>query len=155
LFEGSLRQAIHAFKYSGQSSLAEPLGELLVSYWAESPLPVDSLVPVPLHPTRQRQRGYNQSSLLATRLAAAAHLPLVEGCLVRVRATASQMTLGVPERQRNVEGAFRCVDSRLAGQRVLLVDDVCTSACTLGACSTALCESGVASVWALTLARAV
>ncbi len=155
LFEGPLREAIHHFKYHHQTALACPLGRLLEACWMEQPLPADVLVPVPLHSARLRERGYNQSALLARRLAVTLSLPVVEDCLVRIRATASQMTLGAAERRTNVEGAFACRDGRLAGRRVLLIDDVCTTGSTLEACSVALSQAGAVSVWAMTLARAV
>lgn len=154
LFDGPVRQAIHKFKYENQTVLAEPLGELLKHCWNVVEFSVDVIVPVPLHAARLRERGYNQSALLARRLAAAAHLPLVEDCLLRTRATASQMTLGAAERRVNVRGAFECADGRLTGKRVVLIDDVCTTGATLHECGAALLRAGAVSVWALTLARA-
>jgi ComF family protein len=153
LFEGPLRQAVHHLKYTGQRDLASSLGSLLAEYWRENPLPADVLVPVPLHASRQRERGYNQAALLAQELAAAAGLPIIEGCLVRTRQTASQMTLKRVERKTNVRDAFACVDDRLAGRQVLLLDDVCTTGATLEACAVACRQAGACSVWALTLAR--
>ncbi len=155
LFEGPLRQAVHAFKYSGCTDLALPLGQLLEHYWADNPFPVDAIVPVPLYASRLRERGYNQSALLARHLARAVHAPVVEDGLARVRATASQMTLSAAERQANVKDAFEGVTARVTGQRVVLIDDVCTTGATLEACSVALLRAGAVSVWALTLARAV
>lgn len=154
VFEGPLRRAIHAFKYAGQARLAEPLGQLLAAYWMEYPLPVDVIVPVPLHASRLRERGYDQAAVLAGRLASQVHMPLVEGCLQRTRATLPQMSLGAVERHANVSGAFGCVDERLAGRRAVLVDDVCTTGATLEACGAALFQAGALAVWALTLARA-
>ncbi len=155
LFEGPLRQAIHELKYSGQKELAGCLGSLLESFWVATPLPVDVIVPVPLHAARLRERGYNQAALLAGRLSKATGIPLVEDCLVRTRVTTSQMTLKAAERRINVKDAFGCSDKSLAGQRVVVVDDVCTTGATLEACGEALFQAGVVSVWALTLARAV
>jgi ComF family protein len=154
-FKGPLRQAIHAFKYSGQTALAVPLGHILEVGWANGNLPAEAIVPVPLHPARLRERGYNQAALLARRLALATRLPVVEEGLRRTRATAVQMTLGAAERKLNVAGAFEGAPGRLAGRRVVLIDDVCTTGATLEACSVALREAGAAAVWALTLARAV
>ena len=153
LFEGPLRQAVHHLKYNGQRDLASSLGSLLAEYWRENRLPADVLVPVPLHASRQRERGYNQAALLAQELAAAASLPMIEGCLVRTRQTASQTTLSGAERKVNVREAFACVDGRLAGRQVLLLDDVCTTGATLEACAIACRQAGARSVWALTLGR--
>ena len=155
LFEGALRAAIHQFKYGSMRDLAVPLGGLLVSFGEETPLAADAIVPVPLHARRLRERGYNQAALLAQRLGRALGLPVVHDCLRRSRYTVSQTELNAQERSRNVEGAFTCTGPGVRGQRVLLIDDVCTSGATLGACGFALTEGGARSVWALTVARAV
>jgi ComF family protein len=117
-------------------------------------MPVDVIVPVPLHPARLRRRGYNQAALLARELGRRVGLPVEERALQRVRATRSQMRLSAADRRRNVQGAFRCADGRVRGRRVLLLDDVCTTGATLEACADALRAGGAESVWALTLARA-
>jgi ComF family protein len=154
IFEGPLRQAIHHLKYSGRSSLAEPLGSFLSERWSAGPLPADLIVPVPLHPARLRERGYNQSTLLAVQLARASRLPLAEDALKRIRATMPQVTLNAVEREANVRDAFEARADLVRERRVLLVDDVCTTGATLTACSRALKRAGATSVWALTLARA-
>ena len=82
-------------------------------------------------------------------------VPVYSNCLRRSRYTASQTRLSARERSHNVEGAFACTGTGVLGQRVLLVDDVCTTGATLGACGRALEEGGARSVWALTVARAV
>lgn len=152
-----LREAIHQFKYQDLRSLAGPLGRLMGEGWttlSPSNLEIDLIVPVPLHPTRQRHRGYNQAALLARELGAHLQRPVVEETLVRVKATAPQVELGAEERRANVHNAFRCKDSSLAGKRVLLVDDVCTTGSTLDSACLALRGAGTLSVWAYTLARA-
>jgi len=113
-------------------------------------------VPVPLHKTRLRERGYNQSALLARELGRIGRLPVVEDCLVRERKGLPQArTSSVDARRKNVRGVFTCRDSRLRDRQVLLIDDVATSGATLDACAAALRQSGATSVWALVLAREV
>jgi ComF family protein len=117
-------------------------------------LEAEVMVPVPLHTTRLKKRGYNQSELLASQMATFLQLPVNTDTLQRVRKTKSQMKLGIEERHQNVLNAFVCRNKKLAGQRVLLIDDVCTTGSTLDACAAALKESGAIAVWGLTLARA-
>lgn len=150
-----LREAVHALKYEGGRVLAEPLAEMMAATWAPSPLPVTAVVPVPLHPRRARQRGYNQAVLLARALAPRLGLPLHEEWLLRERDTRPQVGLTRAERWANVDGAFCCTAPiAVAGQRVLLVDDVLTSGATLRAGAGVLRAAGAEGVWALTLTRA-
>jgi ComF family protein len=148
-----LQEAIHQLKYANLSAVARPLGETLADFWQGNPLPADLLVPVPLHPRRERERGYNQASLLAKALGEAIGLPVLEHAMVRVRETRPQVGLNSEERRENVRGAFHCESTHLAGRHVALIDDVCTTGATLEACSLALRQAGAASIWALTLAR--
>ena len=152
-FEGVLREVIHRFKYQGVRVLARPLGQLMADGWAAYHIPAEVLIPVPLHPTRLAERGYNQATLLARELGRAIGLPVQTGSLARIRATTPQVTLGATARQENVRGAFRCLDDRWVGRRVVLIDDLCTTGATLSACSTALRDIGVGSVWGYTLSR--
>lgn len=151
--DGALRQAIHHLKYRRRRELALTLGGLLFEYWQEANLPTDLVIPVPLHPSRQKERGFNQAGLLASVLAERARLPLNDRHLTRTRATPPQVGLGAEERKVNVQDAFTWEGNRLEGVRVLLIDDVCTTGATLEACAVALRAGGAGSVWALTLAR--
>lgn len=148
-----LRQAIHRFKYGGLRVLSPVLGEMLYDCWDAEPWPVDVIVPVPLHPQRQRERGYNQSALLARELAHHTRLPVAEGTLLRITPTPPQVGLKAIERAENVRGAFRCQNDALAKKQVLLVDDVLTTGATLRACAEALLQGEAQAVWGLTLAR--
>jgi ComF family protein len=125
---------------------------MLADYLSENPLPGEVLVPVPLHARRLRERGYNQSCLLARELGRITSLPVVENCLTRRRDTMPQArTSGIDERREHVSGAFECGDG-LRGEHVILIDDVTTSGATLNACAGALKYAGAASVWGLTVA---
>ncbi len=152
IFAPPLREAIHHLKYENGRVLAGPLAALLVAAWPRVGSPADLIVPVPLHRSRQRERGYNQSALLAHALGQAVGLPVDEKALVRSRATRQQVGLGRAERAQNVAGAFACLGNR-TGQRIVLIDDVCTTGSTLEACAEALRNAGAISVWAFALAR--
>jgi ComF family protein len=152
-FQGTIRQAILQLKYRRLKAVAAPLSQLLAEYLGSHPLKGEVIIPVPLHPKRLRERGYNQASLLAKELSRLIGLPVMEDTLVRVKDAVPQArTLSAVQRRRNVQGAFIC-HQRLEGRQILLVDDVCTTGATLDACATALKEAGAASVWGLTAAR--
>ena len=153
LMEGPLRKAVHSFKYQNARVAADCLGNLLADYFRDNCLPGDVLIPVPLHQARLRQRGYNQSELLARVVGKASGLPVETGLLTRALNSPPQANSpDVNKRRNNTSGAFRC-DTNAAGLSCILVDDVCTTGSTLGACAEALVDAGASSVWALTLAR--
>jgi len=136
--------------------LALPLAGLLQDYLVINLMPGEVLVPVPLHPKRLRERGYNQSSLLAKELGKLTSLPVVDDCLIRQRHALPQTkTSTVAERWSNVANAFTCRDRRLRDKPVLLIDDVSTSGATLDACAAALKAAGASSVWGLVLAKEI
>ena len=151
-----MQQAIYKLKYGNIRALVQPLAGLLRDYLLTYPVSGKILVPVPLHPKRLRERGYNQSRLLARELGNLIGLPVIDDCLLRLRYTSPQVkTSTVAERQKNVVGAFTCRGDRLRDKQVLLIDDVSTSGATLDACATALKTAGAVSVWGLTLAREI
>lgn len=153
-FDGAVRKSIHELKYRNLKAISPCLGELLADYLDENPLPGEALVGVPLHPRRLRERGYNQSGLLARELGEPIGLPVIEDCLIRVKQAQPQVrAVDVEERRRNVADAFVCRDDKVSGKQIILVDDVCTSGATLESCAAALKDRGAASVWGLTLAR--
>jgi ComF family protein len=156
LHTGTLREAVHQLKYGGLTALAPALGQAMSRAWPDLAPGCDCcvVVPVPLHRARQRERGYNQAALLARELAHGLGRPVIEGCLLRTRHTRPQVGLTGPERRSNVANAFYCAPGSLAGQHVLLVDDVCTTGATLESAAAAVREAGAQSVWAYTLARA-
>lgn len=159
LYEDPLRLAIQALKYEGKRQVAGPLGRLLAATYRRqmrgARLRFDAVVPVPLHPKRRAERGYNQSALLARGLARDVGLALREDVLWRWRHTPQQVGLDAAGRRANVAGAFGCRSRHpaLAGKTLLLVDDVCTTGATLAACAETLRAAGAREVWGLTLAR--
>jgi ComF family protein len=158
LYEDPLRAAISAFKYEGKRQLAGPLGRLLLATYrrqARAHAGADALVPVPLHPKRQAERGYNQSALLARVVGRGSRLPVVEDALRRTRDTPHQAWLNAAQRRANVVGAFTSEKSHpaLVGRKILLLDDVCSTGTTLSESAKALLAAGAKEVWGLVLAR--
>ncbi len=157
-YDGVLRHAIHQFKYRDRPQLALPLGRLLAVYARAQAsglnhLHFDALLPVPMHPVRQRVRGYNQSERLARVLGAELSLPLLTGVLVRARPTRPQVGLSGETRRTNLRGAFTVKQPDLVrGRTLLLIDDVVTSGSSLHECASALKSAGASAVYALTLA---
>jgi ComF family protein len=151
-YEGALRAIVHALKYDGRRSLAKPLAAMMRRTAAELIAGVDCAVPVPLHPSRRRHRGFNQARDLANHLC----VPVC-GALKRSRRTRTQTGLPALQRRRNVRGAFELTAAgrKLRGAVVLLVDDVSTTGATLDACAQVLKAGGVKEVRALTAARVV
>lgn len=151
---GPMMKAIHALKYRGQTSVAEPLGALLAEWWAGHALTADILLPVPLHPRRERQRGYNQSALLAKEFGRHIGLRVAPQMLERVKDTRPQVGLNAPARRQNMADAFHASND-LTGLRVLLLDDVATTGATMEAAASALRAAGAAGVVGLSLAHAL
>lgn len=142
-----LGAALRGLKYARRRGLAATLGEVLVSRFPYAADEHDLIAPVPLHRTRLRERGFNQAALLARAVSRASGAALDLGLLVRNRETVSQASLREIERRRNLRGAFSLRPRRrVAGLRVLLVDDVCTSGSTADACARVLRTAGAASV---------
>jgi len=155
LYEAGLREAVHRFKFRNAIGLQRPLGmllsEKLATRWGNDP--PDGVVAVPLHRSRLRQRGYNQSLLLAQELERRLGVELIRGLLSRQVATAAQQGLPLLERQHNVKGAFS-VERPLQGERLLLVDDVMTTGATVRHCAQSLLAAGAGAVEVAVLARA-
>lgn len=155
-YEGVAGEALRQLKYEHALWLAPDLAEILYRcLQAEFPsLEFDQVVPVPLHHVRQRERGYNQSAVLAEELGKKLGLKASCSTLRRNRPTSTQTNLTAPQRLSNVKNAFEPrKGKRLSGKRILLVDDVMTTGATVNACAKALKTGGAASVHVLTVAR--
>jgi ComF family protein len=150
-----LQDAICLFKYRGKVSMAKPLGRLMIEGLPAS-LNADLVIPVPLHPTRLREREFNQSLLLADQVAAHIHLPLSFTNLVRTAQSEPQSTLSRKERMRNLRRAFAVRHPELVAQkRILLIDDVFTTGTTVNECAKVLRKAGAEAVLVLTVARTI
>jgi ComF family protein len=156
-YQGELRAIVHALKYDGRRSIAPKLGELMRMGGRDILAGADAVVPVPLHPRRRRQRGFNQAALLASHLG----LPVQE-VLRRIIYTRPQVELPAARRHRNVREAVQVIAGGakapllpIETKTLVLVDDVITTGATLGACARALKAAGAREVRALTAARVV
>lgn len=166
LYIGKLRQVVLRLKFAGDARLGVRLGELLAPVWEYLPhrsdLGATVIVPVPLHAARRRERGFNQSELLAAGLVRAlpeqkdvAAPTVAKTCLLRHRATPPQTGLSVAARRENLRGAFAVVNKEcVCGRAIVLIDDVMTTGSTLSACARELKRAGATMVVGLTLARA-
>jgi len=148
-----LAAAVHALKYGGRRAVADALGMLLATRY---PFATDAvLVPVPLHPSRLRERGFNQAALLARGLARRRGLVVAGRALRRVRPTAAQPGLSAVDRRKNLAAAFAVrTPAAVAGRQVVLVDDVLTTGATADACSRVLLAAGARRVDVYTAGRA-
>lgn len=150
LYEGGVQNGIYRFKYHNQRYLAPYLANFLAvpNVWE-----CEMIVPTPLSQARFLTRGYNQVALIAYELGKRTGIPVREDVLIRVKDTAPQYGLSLKERARNMRGAFQAHES-CKGKTVLLLDDIYTTGSTLRACAKALRDSGVKSVYALTVCHA-
>jgi len=153
LFEGSLQEAIHRFKYRGQINLDLPLAGLLLAELHRKPATFDLVLPVPLHGKRLRQRTYNQSLLVARQIAEHCRLPCPPLLLQRQIDTVPQQGLSAEQRRHNLRRAFTA-SAEVSDKNILLVDDVMTTGTTARECSRALRRSGAATITVAVLARA-
>ena len=149
-FTGALQQAIYALKFRNQVRLGRALGERMGQCLAGQLAPLDCLLPVPLHPARQRERGFNQSAEIAAGLGSVLGVPVCHGVVRRQRNTRQQALLSAEERRANIRGAFASVAALPASFRIGIVDDVWTTGETMADCAQAV---GSDRLWAVVLAR--
>lgn len=154
-----LQELIHSFKYNLIKDLAPALAEIYVKFIQENNLEdffeQFCLLPVPLHKSRLRFRGFNQSHLIAEELAKRLKIPLLAEALVRIKNTEPQTTLDKSRRETNMEESFACPDSEIVrNKKILLIDDIATTGATLNECAKALKSAHAQTVWALVLGQA-
>jgi ComF family protein len=149
LYEGVLAEAINHLKFHGLKRFARPLGRLLLSF--DLPM-IDGIIPVPLSIKRLRERGFNQSLLIAKTISKEKKVPLMMDILFKKKETPPQVSLSAKERLSNLKNAFE-VKGDIQDLRLLLVDDVMTTGATVTECSKMLIKAGAKEVIVLTLAR--
>lgn len=149
VYAGTLREAIHLLKFSGLKRLGRPLGALLAGL--ELPR-ADVIVPVPMSPRALRERGFNQTLILARAVGRASGMRVAMDVLVKTRETRPQIGLSARERAENLRGAFTST-GQLNGQRFLLLDDVVTTGATVRECSRTLRKAGASEITVIALAR--
>jgi competence protein ComFC len=154
--KGVLRDLIHRFKYGGQYYLRRLLSEILLEAMSDERITatrVDAIVPVPLHPARRRERGFNQAEALAKGVAKRTAIPVLD-CIERRSYTLTQTQFDRSERMRNLRNAFALrKNSAVVGKNLVLLDDVLTTGSTLHECAVVLRKAGAESVRAITVAR--
>ncbi len=157
-YQGVLREAILLLKYERVKALIPLLGELLLKYCQEN-LKMDDfdlILPVPLFRSKERDREFNQAEAFARIIGRHYSLPLSHGDLLRIRDTRSMSSLSPEERRRNVKNAFIVrKEKEIRNKRILLIDDICTTAATVDECSKVLLTAGAREVTVLTLARTI
>lgn len=156
-YEGSLREAVHRLKYRGMKGLAHPLGLLMAETALREPAYscTQILVPVPLYPRREKQRGFNQALLLARELEEPLQATVWERVLVKMRETPPQTGLSRPEREKNLLNSFAVTQPEIVrGKVVTIVDDVFTTGTTVTILSQILRQAGAAKVLVITLTGA-
>lgn len=162
IYDGTLREAIHLFKYKGKVSLANHFSELIRKQIKKDDFKnnlfegVNYILAVPLHKKKLRKREYNQSLILANIISKYTGIKLLKNCLIRVRTTLPQSQLPREQRFNNVKGVFDVVNKELIKNKiVILIDDVFTTGATINECSKILLKSGAKKARVLTLSRAI
>jgi ComF family protein len=151
---GILRSAVTGLKYASAFSVADMLAHRVTSILPQLDLTIDMVVPVPLHTSRLRERGYNQAKEISRRVAQWTNLPHQPDAISRIRSTRSQVGLDRKERHHNMKDAFHAQENLVTGKTLLLIDDVLTTGATLTACSEAAFLAGAQRVIAVTITAA-
>lgn len=151
MFDGVAREAVHALKFEERHAIGGMMGRLMAEHIRDRA--VDVISPVPLHPARRRERGYDQARILAAQVARSLGLPCRANLLRRTRRTEQQTALGASARRENMRGAFEARE-RSDGLHVVLVDDVYTTGATMDSAAEAVRAAGATAVTGLVFGRA-
>ena len=157
VFDENFQALIHQFKYKGKVSAGKSLGIRLAQEFKKQPVSdVACLIPVPLHKARKRERGFNQSEIVAESLGAELNLKVEKNILSRIKNTKDPTKLSIEERKQNVAGAFQVNDKHkiLHGKKIILLDDVITTGATLNECAKVLKQAGAKEILGVTIAKA-
>jgi ComF family protein len=155
MYSGPVRSAIHALKYGGQRRLVEPLAEAIAERWLHAGAGGQVMTWVPVHPSRRRERGFDQAEELARATSRLLGMPVL-ACLERRRSSVAQHSLGQRARALNVGGIFSVPDAArraVEGRWVVVVDDVLTTGATLSGCAQALLAARARAVSGITVAQ--
>jgi ComF family protein len=152
--EGTFQKVVHSLKYLGVQALGLELGRQLGALLNEKGVRAAALVPIPLHKRKLRERGYNQSELIARGVSEVTSIPLRSDMVRRKKFTQTQTTLSLEERKDNMEEAFVCGSSEVRGKTIILVDDIITTGSTIQSCADGLKKAGALRIIAISAALA-
>ncbi len=152
-YTSEFSELVHRFKYHNGRYLAKPFAEFMADRLREEDLPADYIIPVPLHPRKEEERGYNQSELLAKYIGRILDIPMLDNVLARDIYTESQTGLKKERRKENVQGAFSVKNRTIIDSKIILIiDDIFTTGSTINECSKVLLDNGAERVYSATLA---
>ncbi len=151
LYDGLAKDAIYQLKFGGRKYIAYTLAALMADEFLKRDMEGEIAVFVPMSPSEEKKRGYNQSELLAREVASRLNIPLLPA-LIKVRDTSAQKRLTGAERAENLKKAFRCIFDEVKDRKVLLIDDVFTTGATANECADVLLKAGARSVSVLVAA---
>jgi ComF family protein len=153
-YNGIMRESIYRFKYGGRKEYAKAYGRLMGHRFGAmlKRAGVEGIVPVPLHPKREYQRGYNQAALLAEALGRETGIRVYQDYILRTRYTQPMKTLSAPERQNNLKKAFKIGRDDVKLKVIIVIDDIYTTGSTIDAVAKVLIEAGALRVYFMTLA---
>lgn len=152
-YEEVVREMVLNIKFRSKRQVAQGLGWLFADVCKNWNIKGDYIVPIPLHPSKKRMRGFNQATLLAQPIGSVCGIPVANNMMLRIKKTPPQSGLSALAREQNLSNAFRCNNKKynVAGKTIILIDDIFTSGATINACAKCLLESNAAKIYAVSL----